>query len=476
MRDRHRDALLALAERERQAALTPRQPEVFVALDPEAANLAGALDRAIETDPDKALRMCLALDFWYRARARFREADNAYGRALGASWPAPALRARALGVVGVDPRQHGRLSRANELAAEAAARAEASGDAAAVATTLLVLGNHSMFTDPIAPWSCWGAAATSRTPWTTSTSSCARRRCCAARPGPAGRDRLPGGARRARRSARAPRGSRDARLVLVLAGRDALPAGRARTAAAAARQGGRRGGRDRRGDRRSRCADVPRAASTSRPAGPRSALEQMLDISAQTLLHGGSFAFAWIELLVAQAEACCDRLQAAGARLESLVNVDAWGMTHALAWAQAELAEVLRLLGEDDEAIRHGTRAVETAGRLAEPLAGREGAAHARPARRAARRAGAGRAPAPRRARDDLGAPLPPRAAERAGGAGGGGGRPREPYRSGADPGGGRAACATSSGSSRGPPSARRSPRSRRAWAMRWGRRRSNRR
>ena len=77
LRDRHRDALLALAERQRRAALTPRQPEVFAALDPEAANLAAALDHAVETDPDKALRLCLALDFWYRARARFREADDA---------------------------------------------------------------------------------------------------------------------------------------------------------------------------------------------------------------------------------------------------------------------------------------------------------------------------------------------------------------------------------------------------------------
>ena len=34
----------------------------------------------------------------------------------------------------------------------------------------------------------------------------------------------------------------------------------------------------------------------------------------------------------------------------------AWGAAHALAWAHAELAEVLRLLGRDDEATAHGTR------------------------------------------------------------------------------------------------------------------------
>ena len=150
LRDRHRDALLALAERQRRAALTPRQPEVFAALDPEAANLAAALDHAVETDPDKALRLCLALDFWYRARARFREADTAYGRAVAATDPAPVLQARALAAWAWIVGSGGEFARSNELAADAAERAEASGDWGAIAITLLVLANHRSSLDPVA--------------------------------------------------------------------------------------------------------------------------------------------------------------------------------------------------------------------------------------------------------------------------------------------------------------------------------------
>ena len=69
---------------------------MFAALDPESANLAAALDCALETDPEKALRLCLALDFWFRARARFREADTAYARAIRVAELPPVLRARAL--------------------------------------------------------------------------------------------------------------------------------------------------------------------------------------------------------------------------------------------------------------------------------------------------------------------------------------------------------------------------------------------
>ena len=97
------------------------------------------------------------------------------------------------------------------------------------------------------------------------------------------------------------------------------------------------------------------------------ALERMLAIQAQTLLHGGSFALAWIELLIAQAEAAGGRLEAARARLTRLVEIGAWGMAHALAWAHAELAAVLSLLGEDDAATRHGELALARADGLRNP-------------------------------------------------------------------------------------------------------------
>jgi DNA-binding CsgD family transcriptional regulator len=96
-------------------------------------------------------------------------------------------------------------------------------------------------------------------------------------------------------------------------------------------------------------------------------LDEMLAIREHTLLHGGSFAFPWIELLVAQAEAGSDRLEAARARLATLVDIVAWGAAHALAWARVELAEVLRLLGEHDEASRECARALDAARALGNP-------------------------------------------------------------------------------------------------------------
>ena len=215
---------------QRREALTPRQPEVFAALDPEAANLAAALDRALETDPDKALRLCLALDFWFRARARFREADDAYARALAASDPPPALRARALAAWAWIVGSGGDFARANELAAEAAARAEASGDEGAIAATLLVLANHRFFTDPIGGRGAVAALPRPRARGRT-TSTCSARAEALLR-GAAWFQQdeagVPRGVRRAALAARAARRPRDAGVVLVRAGRGPLPARRAR--------------------------------------------------------------------------------------------------------------------------------------------------------------------------------------------------------------------------------------------------------
>ena len=367
LRDRHRDALLVLAERQRREALTPRQPEVFAALDTEAANLATALERALQTDPDKALRLCLALDFWYRARARFREADDAYARALDTSDPAPAMRARALASWAWIVVNKGDLSRANDLLTEAAARAEASGDGGAIAAALLVLGNHVMFTDPVAAQEqlqrCRDLARAADDEYVLLRAEAHLRgaawaqqdeqACCA------GFDEL--------RLRLERLGDRETLAwfwvsqgaVLYPLGEHEQASERLTRAVAVAAEIGE--------------ATADRAASmylalielaAGRAAG---ALEKMLAIHVQTLLHGGSFALPWIELFVAQAEAGSDCLPAARGRLASLVEIDAWGMAHALAWAQAELAEVLRLLGEDDEATRHGGRALELAGRLRNP-------------------------------------------------------------------------------------------------------------
>jgi predicted ATPase/DNA-binding CsgD family transcriptional regulator len=361
IRDRHRDVLLALAERLRQEVLTPRQPEAFAALDAEGAELAAALDRALETDPGKALRMCLALDFWFRARARFREADDAYARALATSDPPPALRARALAAWAWIVGSSGDFGRANALATEAAAHAESSGDEGAIAVTLLVLANHLFFTDPAAAIEllrrCRDLAPTAGADYIPARAETLLRgvawfqqdedRCVA------GFDELRSRLERLgdretlawfwfeQGAVRYPSGRHEEAVVLLnraiaVAGEIGEP-----TADRAAR---------------SYLALIDVAAGHA-----ASALEELLAIEAQTLLHGGSFALPWIEVLVAQAEAGCDRLDAAAARLANVVQLEAWGAAHALAWATAELAEVLRLIGEHDEATRHGVRALEHA-------------------------------------------------------------------------------------------------------------------
>ena len=115
VRDRHRDAFLALAESEGRDALTPRQPLVFAALDAEAANLEAALARALATDPEAALRACLALQFWFRARGRFHSAAGVFERALDGESSARGPAGPRAGRVGVDRGQWRRL-RARERA------------------------------------------------------------------------------------------------------------------------------------------------------------------------------------------------------------------------------------------------------------------------------------------------------------------------------------------------------------------------
>ncbi len=364
LRDRHLDAMLALAERQRRETLTPRQPEVFALLDPEAANLAAALDHALAADPDKALRMCLALDFWYRARARFREADAAYSRAVAASDPSPVLQARALAAWAWIVGSWGDFARANELATDAAARAKGTGDKAAIAITLLVLANHRFFTDPIAALELirrsrdLGRAAQDEYVFTRSEALLRGvawfqqdEQACRA-----GFDELRPRLERLgdretlawfwfeQGAVRHPLGEHErANALLERAVTTAAEIGEPTTDRAA----------------RAFMALIDVAAGR-----PERALEELLAIHRQTLLHGGSFALPWIEVLVAQAEAASGALDAARERLANLVGVGAWGAAHALAWAEVELAETLRLLGEDDEAARHGARGLELAQQL----------------------------------------------------------------------------------------------------------------
>ena len=96
VRDRHRDALLALAEEVEPHLGTADQHLWLRTLAAEDANLTGALEHAAQTDPDKALRLAVALTFYWKLRGRFAAAESGYAQALDAAPADAPLRARAL--------------------------------------------------------------------------------------------------------------------------------------------------------------------------------------------------------------------------------------------------------------------------------------------------------------------------------------------------------------------------------------------
>ena len=85
VRDRHRRFFLDLAEETLPLMGTVRESEGVSVLGPEAPNLAAAIDRAVATAPQDALRFCSALFLWWRATGRFIEAEAAYARTLAVS-------------------------------------------------------------------------------------------------------------------------------------------------------------------------------------------------------------------------------------------------------------------------------------------------------------------------------------------------------------------------------------------------------
>lgn len=85
VRDRHRDWCLEFAEGIAPDLLTARQLESLEVLDPEAPNITQAIGWAAECEPEKALRLCVALIFWWRIRGLFRQGNAAFNTALNAS-------------------------------------------------------------------------------------------------------------------------------------------------------------------------------------------------------------------------------------------------------------------------------------------------------------------------------------------------------------------------------------------------------
>jgi predicted ATPase/DNA-binding CsgD family transcriptional regulator len=149
LRGRHRDAFLALAEEAAPHLETGRQREWLELLDPEAANLATAIEYALESDPPIALRLCTALCRWWCARGRFGEAELAHLRSLDACGDTePGLRARA-----TESRSYigiwvGAFDAAEADATEALALADEAGDQWTAARARRSLGTAMLQKDP----------------------------------------------------------------------------------------------------------------------------------------------------------------------------------------------------------------------------------------------------------------------------------------------------------------------------------------
>jgi predicted ATPase/class 3 adenylate cyclase/DNA-binding CsgD family transcriptional regulator len=152
LRERHCDFFLGRAERTAPHLEGAEQRLWLDALDFDGANLAAALDHAVEHDDDgtRALRLCVALTVWWKLRGRFALADSAYVRALNAAVDEPCpLRARVLWARGYLLAYSGRFEEA--IASELAALEMAEGldERSTAARALDAIGTLQIWPDPV---------------------------------------------------------------------------------------------------------------------------------------------------------------------------------------------------------------------------------------------------------------------------------------------------------------------------------------
>jgi predicted ATPase/DNA-binding CsgD family transcriptional regulator len=149
LRGRHRDFFLALAEEAAPHLETGSQLEWLERLDPEAANLAAAIDSALVSEPPLALRFCAAVYRWWCTRGRFAEAELAHSRSLEARGDREAaLRARVLHGRAYLAIWGGDYEAAQVHATEALALADEVSDAQSAARARSHLGTAVIYTNP----------------------------------------------------------------------------------------------------------------------------------------------------------------------------------------------------------------------------------------------------------------------------------------------------------------------------------------
>ena len=363
LRDRHRDAYLDLAERVEPELLTLREPECLDLLDAEAANMQAAIDWAADSDPEKALRLCVALTLWWRARGLFSQSEASYLRALDAAEPTPsALRARALWgrafLLGYSASEA-----ATTIAQQALAEAELVGDESTMGRALLVSGLAQMWVDPPSaqPVIERSRALTHRSGddygflHATQTLAHAymfqdnyeKSRALLDEVLPIYERVQFGESRAFRWEALA--------IMHYYNGEYGHCQDLAARGIAAARTIG---------EPNSEALCTAWLALVDAETGEAGrGLERLRPARERALALGAGVGMPWTEATMAQAQAALGHLEEARAGFETVIGIW-WFAGHAVVWAEAGLAEILRLQGDADGATAHAKQAIEVAERM----------------------------------------------------------------------------------------------------------------
>lgn len=148
--DRHLAFFVELSERAQPELNTTAAHAWLELLDPEAANVASAIDHAVARRPEDGLRIGRALMGWWKVTGRFAFGLDALTRSLAAHDPSPSpLRAQGLAASSFMARLHGDFQTAIATAQQALAMAESVGDQWSQAVALQNLASFRMFRDPL---------------------------------------------------------------------------------------------------------------------------------------------------------------------------------------------------------------------------------------------------------------------------------------------------------------------------------------
>lgn len=169
-RDRHLDFYAGLSERGASKVNTPESARWIEIMDADAANFQAAVDHAIGSRPDQALRIGVALTHKWRVAGQFAAGQRALATALDVADRSPsALRARALWSCGFLARYMGDAPNAARYVLESIQMAEAVEDGWTLAAGLIIFGGVQMFRNPahasIGLERAQGLAGSQEDPW-----------------------------------------------------------------------------------------------------------------------------------------------------------------------------------------------------------------------------------------------------------------------------------------------------------------------